>query len=180
MTLRKRTGGVLVALIALIVLVTLCGQGGAEEPLRSLMERRTATIWYEGQVLGELILGARAKFTFVYVDGKLTEQAWKNSETPEWIQQGTGAYGTDLARKKRLFIIRVETNKNLHLEPSMITIGSHVLTWEDILTNKTYVPMGDVPPGFTAAFTAAIPASAVKGASVPITVGTYSAELKMP
>ncbi len=177
MTLWKRAGR---ALAALVVLIVLCGQGRAAEPLRSLLEKRTATIWYEGQTFEGLVLGSRAKFIFVYVDGKLTEQAWKDPETPEWIQQGTGAYGTDLARKKRLFIIRVETNKNLHLDPSMITIGSHVLTWEDILTNKAYVPMGDVPPGLAASFTVAIPASAVKGNRIPIAVDAYSAELKTP
>lgn len=169
--------------ILLVMSFILCPWGQeahSGETVQSLVAERSATIWQEGQILDDLILGARAKWTFVLVDGKLSERAWKDSETPSWIRDGSGAYGTDLTRKKTLFIVRVETKKTLRLEPSMIVIGDHALTVEDIVTNKAYVPIGEVPPGVTASFAVAVPSAAVKGKKIPIAVGEYSTELEKP
>ncbi len=70
--------------------------------------------------------------------------------------------------------------KNLDLQLSMIKIGTHTLTPEDVLTNKHYVPVGELPPDFSAAFAVAVPLSAVKGTTRTVSVGDYGTELEFP
>ncbi|MDD3514443.1 MAG: hypothetical protein PHD35_01775, partial [Synergistaceae bacterium] len=75
---------------------------------------------------------------------------------------------------------RVRTVKNLTLDHSMISIGSHVLTPADVLTNRHFVPVGELPPDLTAEFAVAVPAAAVKGKTVRFAVGDYATELELP
>ena len=62
----------------------------------------------------------------------------------------------------------------------MIKIGTHTLTPEDVLTNKHYVPVGELPPDFSAAFAVAVPLAAVKGTTRTVSVGDYGTELEFP
>ncbi|MDD3390986.1 MAG: hypothetical protein PHO98_06735 [Synergistaceae bacterium] len=170
-----------IALVFLLVVVFLPG-GTAEASgdLQTLLDERTAVLWIDGEVLGDLVIGARAQAALIYVDGKLSEATWGDQMAPDWLKTQTGYYGSRETRKKKLFIIRLKTINNFTLDHSMIRIGSHVLTPADVLTNKHYVPVGDFPGGLTAGFAVGIPNAAVKGKSVSFSVGEYSKELEYP
>jgi hypothetical protein len=114
------------------------------------------------------------------VDGKLVDAAWSDPMAPEWLKNNTSFYGSKETRKKAMFIIRVRTVRNLTLDHSMISIGSHVLTPADVLTNRHFVPVGELPPDLTAEFAVAVPAAAVKGKTVRFAVGDYSMEMELP
>ena len=165
---------------ALLALTAISASSAAAAGLKDLLDERTAVLWYEGEALGDLIIGARAQIALIYVDGKLAKAAWDDGGAPEWLKAGTGFYGAGETRNKTLFIVMVKTVKNFTLGHSMITIGDHVLTPKDVLTNKLYVPMGDLPPGLTASFAAAVPQGAVKGKAVKFSVDEYSTELILP
>ncbi|NLA90379.1 MAG: hypothetical protein GX843_01890, partial [Synergistaceae bacterium] len=81
---------------------------------------------------------------------------------------------------KVLFIIRVRAIKNLSLELPMISIGDRQLAPEDLLTNKHFAPLGDLPSGITAEMAVAVPRSAVKGRKIRLSVGEYEGWLEMP
>lgn len=151
-----------------------------QENLDFLLEKRTAVLWVEGEALGDLIIGARAQMGFIYVDGKLVEAALADPHSPDWLKTNIGFFGSKETRKKALFIICVKTIKNFTLDHSMITIGSHVLTPADVLTNKLYVPVGELPPDLSAAFAAVVPSGAVKGKTVRFAVGDYAVEMELP
>lgn len=170
----------IILIATLLALVAASGAPAAGEDLTKLLDERTAVLWYEGEALGDLIIGARARVALIYVDNKLTRAAWDDGGAPEWLKAGTGFFGTGETRKKTLFIIMVKTAKNFTLDHSMITIGDHTLTPKDVLTNKLYVPMGELPPGLTASFTVAIPQGKVKGKTVKFSVDEYSTELSLP
>lgn len=138
MTIRK----MLYVLVAIAMLFPTSSFAGEVD---SLLEKRSAMLWFEGEALGELIIGARAQFAFVYVDGALSQAVVKDSETSDWLRDNAYFFGGREIKKKALFIIRVRTVKNLDLQLSMITIGTHTLTPEDVLTNKHYVPVGELP-----------------------------------
>lgn len=173
MTLRK----MLLSVCALALLFPAPSYAGDVE---SLLEKRSAMLWFEGEALGELIIGARAQFAFVYVDNALAEAVMKDSGAPDWLRDNIYYYGTKETRKKALFIVRLRTVKNLGLQLSMIKIGAHVLTPEDVLTNKHYVPVGELPPDFSAGFAVAVPLAAVQGRTRAVSVGDYSTELEFP
>ena len=168
-----------IAALLFLLIFAVAGAAGAQDTER-LLDPRTANLWFEGEALGDLIIGARAQFAFIYVDGKLVESAWSDPMAPEWLKNNTSFYGGKETRKKAMFIIRVRTVKNLTLDHSMISIGSHVLTPEDVLTNRHFVPVGELPPALTAEFAVAVPAAAVKGKTVRLSVGDYSTELELP
>ncbi|NLA91214.1 MAG: hypothetical protein GX843_06225, partial [Synergistaceae bacterium] len=128
------------AFFALALLCALATPGAAQD-LQDLLNDRTEAVWYEGEPLGDLIIGARAQFAFIYVDGKLAEAAWSDSLAPEWLKSNTSFSGSRETRKKVLFIIRVRAIKNLSLELPMISIGDRQLAPEDLLTNKHFAPL---------------------------------------
>lgn len=168
------------AIIAALVLISVLPSAGAAQDLQRLLDGRTAVLWYEGEPLGELIIGARAQFAFVYVDGKLAEAAWSDPDSPEWLKTNTSFFGGRETRKKALFIIRVRTIKNLSLDLSMISIGDRALSPGDLLTNKHLAPLGDLPPGLTAELAVAVPRQAIKGEKIRLSVGEYEAVLELP
>ncbi len=168
--------------LAVLLLLFVFAAPGAEgaEDTAALLEKRTASLWFEGEALGELIIGARAQFAFIFVDGKLVDAAWSDPMAPEWLKSNTGFFGGKETRKKTLFIIRLRTVRNLTLDHSMISIGSHVLTPEDVLTNRHFVPVGELPPDLTAEFAVVVPNAALKGKTVRFSVGDYSTEMELP
>ncbi len=173
MTIRK----LLLSLCVISLLFPVQSYAGDVE---SLLEKRSAILWFEGEEFGELIIGARAQFAFVYVDGALSEAVVKDSGAPDWLRDNIYYYGAKETRKKALFIVRLRTVKNLDLQLSMIKIGTHTLTPEDVLTNKFYVPVGELPPDFSAGFAVAVPLAAVKGKARAVSVGDYVTELEFP
>ena len=164
----------------LLALLFLPAEGEAAEDLETLLQQRSAVVWVEGQLLGDMMIGAKARLTFIAVDGKLAEAAWSDPFAPEWLKTNVAFSGDRKLRKKKLFIVLVETIRNFTLELPMITIGTHTLSAEDVLTNRHYIPVGDLPPDLTAPFAAAVPAAAVKGEKIFLRVGDYSAEMEFP
>ena len=164
----------------LLALVLLPAPGECLEDLDTLLQKRSGVVWVEGQALGDMIIGARAQVTFIAVDGKLTETVWNDPAAPEWLKSNVAFSGDRRTRKKSLFIILVKTIRNFTLELPMISIGTHALSAEDVLTNKHYVPVGDLPPDLTAPFAVVVPSSAVKGGKFPVRVGEYSIEMELP
>ncbi|MDI9371250.1 MAG: hypothetical protein GX181_07460 [Synergistaceae bacterium] len=144
----------------------------------SLLESRSAAFWYEGEALGDLIIGARAQFTFIYVDGPLSRAIVKDQDAPDWLRENVYFFGGKETKKKGLFVIRFHTRKSLDLDLSMIVIGDHRVTQKDVLTNPAYTPLGALPPGFTGDFAVAVPLESVKGASRRVSVGEYGADLE--
>ena len=167
-------------LTLIFALVLLVSRGECLEDLDTLLAKRSAVVWVEGQALGDMIIGARAQVTFIAVDGKLTETAWNDPAAPEWLKSNVAFSGDSKTRKKSLFIILVKTIRNFTLELPMISIGNHILSPEDVLTNKHYIPVGDLPPDLTVPFTVVVPSSAVKGGKFPVRVGDYSIEMELP
>lgn len=170
----------LAALLACLSIFPRPAESEEGEGLDALLEKRTAVLWIEGEAIGEMILGAKAQMAFIYADGRLTEAVWKDPAAPEWLRENTGFFGSRETKKKALFIVRVKTNRNFTLEPSMVSIGTHVLTPGDILTSKGFAPFGDLPPDLTGTFAAVIPLSAVKGKTISLSCGDFKTELVLP
>lgn len=64
-------------LLCVCVLALLLPVQSFAGDVESLLEKRSAILWFEGEEFGELIIGARAQFAFVYVDGALSQAVVK-------------------------------------------------------------------------------------------------------
>ena len=138
------------------------GAFAVQEDLERLLEERTAVLYVEGQKLGNLIIGARAKLEFIYVDAPLVRAVKESDRAPSWLEWHVNKYGSDEAKGKSLFILRVETFKPFTLVPEMITINDLKLSDENVLTRKEFAPLGELPSSFSGALVLAIPRELVR------------------
>jgi hypothetical protein len=127
-----------------------------------MVAERTARMYLEGQVLGDMVLGARARLDFIYIDQPLVEATRGSHEVPEWLQWNTNYFGTRKSGEDALYLLVFETYKPWTFEPEMISVNGSPLEEGDIVTRPAYVPRGDLPSGYTGRFAFTIPAEFVK------------------
>jgi hypothetical protein len=56
-----------------------------------------------------MILGARARLDFIYIDRPLVEAVRVSHEVPEWLQWNTNYFGSPKSGKEALFLLVFET-----------------------------------------------------------------------
>lgn len=164
------------ALLSLLLLfVTAAGEAAT---FRELLDARTANVWVEGQVLGDMVLGARARLAFILVDQALARSLSGNPDVPDWLAWHGQNYG---AKGKTLFIIRLTVLKPWTFDPRELRVGDHKVTLEDIRARIHYLPEGDLPTGLEATVAVLIPTKALP-ARGPISLGygEYGTEWTAP
>ena len=167
------------AYLLLLSLFVLAGDAQAAQPktLDQLLAERSANVWVDGQVLGDLVLGARARLTFIYVDAALASTARADPGSPEWLTWHSRHLGEKTLKGKSLFILRFETFTPWELVPGNLFVSTHGVSSEDLLTMKEYTPTGELPSGFTGTLSFSVPRAVVK-AGTEIAVGYEKEEAK--
>ena len=120
----------------------LAGQAEAS-PMRDierLIPPRTAVCFFEGEMFTDLVLNARGKLTFLYVDRKLSD-ALRRQHRAEYdnaaysgIHPQIFAYAAMSKRRHVLFVVRVQALKSWNFDPSMLSIGDYSPVKENIIT----------------------------------------------
>jgi len=171
-----------ILLLAMAVFITLTGSGvAAEVPLEDMVAERSARLYLEGQVLGDMVLGARARLDFIYIDQPLVEAARVSHEVPEWLQWNTNYFGSGKTGKDALFLLVFETFKPWTFEPEMISVNGNPLEEGDIVTRAAYVPKGDLPSDYTGRFAFTVPGGIVEpGNEVVFSCGADSVTWMVP
>ncbi|MGC9372939.1 MAG: hypothetical protein ACP5DY_06425 [Thermovirgaceae bacterium] len=147
-----------IMLLAIAFFITLTGSAAAAEvSLEDMVAERSARLYLEGQVLGDMVLGARARLDFIYIDQPLVEAARGSHEVPEWLQWNTNYFGSRKSGKDALFLLVFETFKPWTFEPEMISVNGTPLEQSDIVTRSAYVPQGDLPSEYTGRFAFTVP-----------------------
>lgn len=166
-----------------MVLAMLMGGGALarEVSLESLLLPRTAVLWVEGQRLGELIVGARARLEILLVDRPLLEAVYgENSQAPDWLRLHAQYATSDALKGKTLFIVRYKALIPWTFDPQEISVGDHKISWKDILTQKAFVPSGELPSGFAGDFAVAVPKLPKTASEVSVAYGEWQSTLKIP
>lgn len=155
---------------------------GGTEPIEQLLASRTAVVWIEGQRLGDMIVGARARMDFVLVDRTLTDAVYnENSSAPDWLRLHAQYAGSDAVKGKTLFIVRFKALIPWTFDPEEMTVGTSKVTWKDILTRKEFFPTGDLPSGMMGELAFSVPAAAVTTShEISVGYGTWQASLRIP
>ena len=145
----------IVFLMALFLLAASIAAFSAD--LETLVQERTVVIYPEGQVLGNMVIGARGKMEFIYVDKTLAHAIREGDMPSDWLSWYSRHWGTEDVKGRILFIIRYEANKPWSFDPGDISIGGRSLERKDILTDKAFIVEGDLPSGTLGILSAAVP-----------------------
>jgi len=127
------------------------------DELEDLIKERTTTMYLEGQKLGDLILGARARLDFLFVDDSLLRAARTSGMTPDWLKWHLGHFGDPQIRGKDLFVLRYEAYKPWDFDPFKIVVNGKNLTEEDILTKLIRISTGSLSPNTVDSLAFAVP-----------------------
>ncbi|MDO9508171.1 MAG: hypothetical protein Q7I97_02310 [Thermovirgaceae bacterium] len=149
--------------------------------VQKLVEERTVTLYPEGQLLGDMVIGARGKLQFIYVDRTLAEAVRVDPSVPEWLSWHAHHWGTDPVKGKTLFIVRYEAYKPWDFNTGDLAVGGRKVEPGDIRTRKAFVIEGEIPSGTVAMLALAIPAEfAPPGKAVVFAYMEESAEWVVP
>ena len=147
----------LLAIIALFApLLTMSPADAAKrEDLVTLLKRRSINCWPEGAVFEDLVIGARGKLTFFYIDSKLGNalqqmktagnEDMQHDRMPLILTQLSGKF---MAQKgSTLFVLYIEGYKPWTFDTRKIHISGEALADEDIVTGIFANPEAELQPG---------------------------------
>lgn len=174
----KKAGWMVVFLFVAAIAGT--AWGAQAKNLDELLAERSANVWVDGQVLGDLVLGAKARLTFIYVDPALAVAARNDPGAPEWLTWHSRHIGEKDLKGKALFLLRIETFTPWELVPGNITVGNYTVSPEDVLSLREYSLAGELPSGFKGTMPFSVPKSFLKsGSRITLGYGEDSAEWKV-
>ena len=130
-------------------------EAARQEDFLSLLERRTVNCWPEGAVFDDLVIGARGKLTFFYVDGKLGNalqrmrtsghEGMPDDRMPRMLTEYAGKF---VAKKGHiLFVLFIEGYKPWTFDTRMVRVGDYRLAAEDIVRGMLANPDAELQPG---------------------------------
>jgi hypothetical protein len=162
---------------------------------QKFFERRLIRVWYEGLVMDELVLGARGKLTFLYVDARMGSAIQKlNTPTenamPPDVAKHLLSYTGNYGRRKghTLFAVSVEAFKHWSFNPTELTVGGYRVTDEDLVTGVVGDRRYEISPGvnelaadYTGMFSFYVPNEHLKaGTGIEIAYGEYPTVWTVP
>ena len=153
---------------------------------RKTIDSRTALIWVDGQVLGNMVLNARAKLFVTWLPLSLRTKLDRDRDVDEWVINGLGYYysrDTDvkaMMKGRDIIALNYATQKSWHFDPTELSIGDYHVTAADVLGHpELRGPAGDLPSGVNGTLFICVP-SMKPGKSVKISIGQDSAVLELP
>ncbi len=146
-----------------------------------LLDTRQTSVWVEGDMLGDIVIGARGSLQVIYVDKALAAAINDDFFISEWARRFAQYFGDEGRRGKALFIAQAEAFRPWEFDPQLITIGKYRLTMSDVLSPSMTNPFGSLASGDKGSFAFVVPASELKkGTEIAIGYGDDSTLWKVP
>ena len=131
---------------------------------RERLAARTATLWIEGQPLGDgLVLNARAELNVTWLERGLSQILSSDNDVDEWVVNGLNYYFSnrkeirDKLKGRDVFALNYKAIKNWSFDPLKLTVNGHEITPDDVLTRKEYWE-SELVPGSVGTVVVAAPA----------------------
>lgn len=170
-TVKKKIASLIVLLsIALVFSCISTLQAADKEDIEMLLSDRQTDCWVEGELFGDLVLGARGTIQFIYLDAKLSKAISNKVTLASWVDDLNQYFGSPETRNKALFIANLEANKPWTVEEEKISVGGYSLTKKDVISSSWKNPFGNIDAGTNWQFAFVVPEEFVKPGS-EITVG---------
>lgn len=152
---------------ALSVLLSLVGFSEAakkpEEQFQELIKHRSVTLWVDGTKIEELVVGARARLNFTWLDDKLATLLNDNhmdfSQEADWHLASRAQ-----ARKagQELIVVNCLAMQHFFFDPSVIQVNGETVKPGDVYTNLLMSNAGEMRPDDRASFAFGIPQKLLK------------------
>jgi hypothetical protein len=146
--------------MAALLLLVCCAASSAfgadiAEEIERLSEPRTAVCWFEGDVIGNVVVNSRGRITFLYMDSRLASAFSRQNERdrkngrPSSLAPHLTAYATKHGAKKKhvLFVASVRALKRWDFDTEKITVAGYSPAKGDILTGVTGSTLMELRPG---------------------------------
>lgn len=147
----------LLAVFALFAPLLATGRAEAakREDLVAILERRSINCWPEGVVFEDLVIGARGKLTFFYIDSKLGNalqrlktsgnEGMPDDRMPQILTQFSGKFMTQ--KDTTLFVVYIEGYKPWVFDTRKILVDGEALADEAVVTGILANPEAELLPG---------------------------------
>jgi len=151
------------------------------EKMKKLIDERQVDCWVEGEVFGDMILGARGLINFIYIDAKLSKAISEEHSLDSWVDDLNQYFGSPQTVGKALFIAQIEANKPWDFKVEEIRIGDYHLDKNDIISPSWKNPTESLDPGKKWQFAFVVPISEMKyGKEIPVGYGNYLIKWRVP
>ena len=169
-------------LAVLLISCVLCGKSAMASGTEDFEKARTPALWIEGQLLGDMVLGARAQLIFGYIDSKAYSAIKSHGGSlPLWMNWNMQYFHKARSKKRSFFILRYKAIKNWNFSPEDIVIGGYKVTEKDIYTRSDYRNTGELPPDTLGTLAVSIPNKYVKpGKTILLSYKDDSMEWTIP
>ncbi|MDR3265409.1 MAG: hypothetical protein LBT15_05290 [Synergistaceae bacterium] len=180
--------------VTLFLCLTLCSlafcataaASAISEAWRTRLEARTATLWIEGQNLGDnLILNARAKLNVTWLERRLSRELETDRDVDEWVVTNLGYYFSSRKETRAklkgrdILVLNYRAIKRWDFDPTKLVVDGRAITADDILTKNEYWDDGELPPDTEGTHAVCVPALK-PGRTVEIRYGDDSATFEAP
>lgn len=173
------------ALSLLCLLFSASAWGHASKEWAKILEARTARMWVDAQLLGEIVLNARAELNVTWLPRALRKRLEKDRDVHEWVVAGLNFYySTSEGTKRRMegrdvLALNYRAVKNWDFDPTRLTVGGYRVVPEDLLGHKDLRVTGELPSGTEGILYLCVPA--IKpGSRVEVAMGPDKAVLEAP
>ncbi|MCR5346823.1 MAG: hypothetical protein K6E38_03525 [Fretibacterium sp.] len=158
---------------------------GTSKAWQQTLDERTGLMWVDAQILGKMVLNARARLTFTWLPRSLLKRLEKDPQVDEWVVNGLSYYHTivgDTQQKVKgrdIMALNYRTEKSWTFDPVKLTFGDYQVKKEDLLGHKDFLVIGDLPSGTEGTLYLCVP-TLKPGQTLPITLGPDAVEMILP
>lgn len=176
----RRVRGILLTLALLLFILILAGSAQAGD-FQSFLDSRSVRVWLEGENLGGMVIGARARLDFIYIDEAMARAIPGDPRVPDWLVWHAQHFGSPETKGKALFVLRFETRKPWDFRMEGLAVGNYHPGEKDLLTRSEFAPTGPLPGGTTGTLAFVVPKKALgRGKTVSVGYGEDRAEFPVP
>gem|GEM_PF-3072245 len=109
------------------------------------LSARTATLWIEGEHLGDgIVLNSRGELNVTWLERGLSRILSSDNDVDEWVVNGLNYYFSNRKeiraqlKGRDVFVLNYRASKNWSFDPCKLTFNGYAITPDDILTRKEY------------------------------------------
>lgn len=186
----------LLAALLAAALFPVSAEAARKDDIQKTADRRTIFCWVEGAVFEDLVMNARGRLSFLYVDSRMGGALQKlrtsgsredaPAEFSEMLLAYTGQYA---ARKGQiLFAVQIVASKPWTFDTSLIHVGGFTPAPDDFVTAVRQNPeaelrhgITELPSGYEGILSFYVPASQLKpGTEIEIGYGEDKTAWRVP
>lgn len=149
---------------------------GVDEKLAKVIEGQSAKCYVEGQVLGDLVIGARCSVEFILVDRRLADAVREAQFPPQWLVEQVQKLDS-VPKGHSLVAVAVRAYKPFDLDMGKLMVGERLS--EDLLMTPKDRMLFQLSSGDESFFGVLSPGRIARGSVVNVGYGDDLVEMRV-